>query len=297
MGLARNTKFSRGGRHRRSNGDVIKLVGATIVALLLSLGGALYLHMSSAPSDAGVTGDMEAFSVSKTEILVPIETLQVGTAFQPTMFRKEQKPEDQITSEMIRSFDELKGFYSKAVLIKNQPIVKTALTNRQPVHILTAMLPKKYRAIALQVQKPLLDNVDGWAQPGTAVDVVWITQVFGKETASVLAGPVKVLAANKTTEGSPTKQATDENLVTVTLLLSVQDAIRVSLAAMYGKISLGLRGQGDTKPNESAQPISSVSDEAPVPAPEKPVIQVVVGDPASHKRETLQFDSSGRRID
>lgn len=293
----RNTKFSRGPRRGRPDGNMLKVLGATIAALCLSMVGALYLHMSSAPSDARVSSEVDILSASRADIIVPIETLQVGTSFQPTMFRKEPKPEDQITPEMIRSFDELKGLYAKAVLIKNQPIVRTALTNRQPVHILTAMLPKRYRAVALEVQKPLLDNVDGWAQPGTVVDVVWLTDVFGKETASVLAGPVKVLAANKTTEGAPVQPVATNNLVTVTLLLSLEDALRVSLASMHGKISLGLRGQGDTKPNESAQPISSVTTENIPMVPQKPVIQVVVGDPISHQRETFEFDLSGRRIE
>jgi Flp pilus assembly protein CpaB len=160
------------------------------------------------------------------------------------------------------------------------------------------MIPKNYRAIALQVEKPLIDNVDGWAQPGTDVDVVWVTNVFGKEVASILAGPVRVLAANKATEWTPAKKGGgSDKLATVTLLLSTRDAIRVTLAAMHGKITLGLRGLADDRPNEASKPITSVVDE-PGPAQQAHKTHTVkVVDPDSHSSEVRNYDSMGRRIE
>jgi Flp pilus assembly protein CpaB len=259
---------------------------------------AVFIHVSSSPSEARTVADVNLKPSDVGEILVPVDTVQVGSGLQPTMFRKDVRSEDQITGDMIRSYDELKGQYAKGVLIKNQPILKAALTNRQPVHVLTAMLPKNYRAVALQVERPLLDNVDGWAQPGTDVDVVWITEAFGKEVAAVLAGPVRVLAANKTTEyqGTSTPETDTEKLVTVTLLLTTRDAMRVSLAAMHGKITLGLRGLADNRPNDASRPISSVLEEPLSPDMPKPVISVKVVDPLSREREVRTYDSNGRRL-
>ena len=297
MALARNSKMNRG-RRGRSGRDPKALVAASAfgVAFLVVVG--LFLHASRSPSDAGVAKEVELAPLAGVEIIVPIETLQVGTSFQPNMFKKEQRPEEQVSGDTIRSFDELKGMYAKGVLVKNQPVLKGSLTNRQPVHILTAALPKKYRAVALQVEKPLLDNVDGWAQPGTDVDLLWLTSAFGRESISVLAGPVRVLASNKTTENTPNQNAAASgNLVTVTLLLSIRDAIRVSLAATQGKVSLGLRGQNDRRPNEASRPISSVLDErAPVEA-EKPSLKVKVVDVESKTSEIMKFSQDGRRIE
>lgn len=272
------------------------IFGGVFLVTFLGFVG-LFLHVSSKPSDAKTVGEVEMAPADTGEILVPVETVQVGTTLQPTMFRKEVRPEGQITGDMVRSYDELKGMYAKGVLVKSLPILKGALTNRQPIHILTAMLPKNYRAVALQVERPLLDNVDGWAQPGTDVDVVWITSAFGKEMAAVLAGPVKVLAANKATEYSKTKAGAEvDKLVTVTLLLTTRDAVRVSLAAMHGKISLGLRGIGDKKPNDGAKPISNITDEPVAQPVAKPVISVKVRDASSRVGEVRTYDENGRRI-
>jgi Flp pilus assembly protein CpaB len=298
MALSRSSFSSGKGKRKGAKVDSFTMIvgGVFAIAFLIVVGA--FLHLSSTPSDARTVADVELQPSDVGEILVPVETVQVGSNLQPTMFRRDVRAEDQITGDMIRSYDELKGQYAKGVLIKNQPILKAALTNRQPVHVLTAMLPKNYRAVALQVERPLLDNVDGWAQPGTDVDVVWITQAFGREMAAVLAGPVRVLAANKTTEYQPkSEQGEDfEKLVTVTLLLTTRDAMRVSLAAMHGKITLGLRGIADNRPNDASRPISSVLEESVSPEMPKPVISVRVVDPVSREREVRTYDTNGRRL-
>jgi len=270
--------------------------GAGVVVFILAVG--LALHFMRAPSEAAVQPAPQAIQVFTNEILVPIDTIQVGVELQPNLFRKEAKPEGQVTGDMIRSLEELKGMYSRGVLFKGQPILKAALSNRQPVHVLTALVPKDHRAVAIEVERPLLDNVDGWAQPGTDVDLVWITSALGREMASVLAGPVRILASNKSTEWSPAKPANapPDKMVTLTLLLSARDATRVTLAAMHGKISLGLRGLNDKRPIYSSHPLSTVVEERVVQKSSKQFLSVKVIDPDSNETELRKYDYAGRRI-
>jgi Flp pilus assembly protein CpaB len=284
-------------RKGRAPAIPLEVMAAGGVALFVAV-VALAIHLLRAPSDAAVDSSQASVEVFTTEILVPIDTVQVGVALQPELFRKETRAEDQVTGDMVRGLDELKGMYSRGVLFKGQPILKAALTNKQPVHVLTALLPKGYRAVAIQVENPLLDNVDGWAQPGTDVDLVWITSMFGREMASILAGPVRVLASNKATEWSAAKKATEQGdkIVTVTLLLTVRDAVRVSLAAMYGKVSLGLLGLNDRRPNEGARPLSSVVEERASKQPAPSVLSVKILDPKSRGAEVRKYDTTGRRV-
>ena len=283
-----------------------KKAGASQLTLFLGGAGALLfvavlavaLHLLRSPSQAITQSEPAPVQVITADILVPIETIQVGMALHQGMFRNEAKTEDQITGDMIRTVAELKGMYSRGVLFKGQPVLKAALTNKQPVHVLTALLPRGYRAVALEVERPLLDNVDGWAQPGTDVDVVWLTSTFGREIAAILAGPVRILASNKATEWSPSKQAgaQTDKLVTVTLLLTVRDAVRISLAAMHGKISLGLRGLADKRPNEGSRPLSTIIDESMPKQEVRSVVSVKVTDPKSQGAEVRKYDLSGRRV-
>jgi len=284
-------------RRRRSSVDPVLLIGGGVFACAFLGVIGLYLHLSSAPSEAKSTPDVPVEVVSGVEVIVPVDTLQVGTAFQPAMFRKDRLAEDLLSGDMVRSFDDLKGMYAKGVLVKGQPILKGSLTNRQPVHVLTAALPRNYRAVALLVERPLLDNVDGWAQPGTDVDLVWLTSALGKETATVLAGPVRVLASNRATEGNNSRQTGSDKLVTVTLLLSVRDSMRIALASQHGKITLGLRGQGDRRPNESSKPISSLINEVARPDAPKPFVSVKVVDRNANTAEVRRYSTEGRRLD
>lgn len=268
------------------------VIGAAI--FLVSVGGAI--HFLSAPSDAGTAPRVKKIDANLVEILVPIDTLAVGTGFQPPMFRKQLKAYNKVTGDMIRSFEDLKGQYAKSVLVSGQPILKAALTNRQPIHVLTAMLPPGYRAVALQVQRPLLDNVDGWAQPGTDVDVIWLTSAFGQEAAAVLAGPVKILAANRATEWTPEKKDLNDKFMTVTLLLNSQDAVRVMLASLHGEITLGLRGLGDKKPHGGDRPVSAVVEDAVESFKPRSLVSVTIKDPLSRDVELRTYDTWGRRV-
>jgi Flp pilus assembly protein CpaB len=300
--MALNRGSNRNGRNNRrgkASGRSTPIIVAGVAGVLLFVGLIVVgLHLLRAPSDASVRATPVPVKVLTAEILVPLETVPVGVALQPNLFRKESRLEEQITGDIIRGFDELKGMYSRGVLFKGQPIPKAALTNRQPVHVLTALLPRDYRAVAIEVERPLLDNVDGWAQPGTDVDVVWITSVFGREMASILAGPVRILASNKATEWSPAKTPNGQadKVVTVTLLLSVRDAVRISLAAMHGKLSLGLRGMNDRRPNDASHPLSSVIEERVSKEERQGIVSVKVVDPESRGTEVRKYDSLGRRL-
>lgn len=283
---------SRRGKRKGSLSLLPGLLG--VLVFLVMVGGGV--HFLSAPSDAGTKREVDKIDINYGEILVPIDTIPAGSAFQSPMFRKELKLYSQITPDMVRTFDGLKGQYAKSVLISGQPVLKAAVTERQPVHVLTALLPTGYRAVAIEVQRPLLDNVDGWAQPGTDVDVIWITSAYGKEAAAVLAGPVKVLAANKATEWTPEKKSVKEKFMTVTLLLNKQDAVRIMLASLHGKITLGLRGLGDRLPHEGDRAVSSVIEDPIAPVEPLPVLSVTVKDPRSKSVELRTYDSWGRRI-
>jgi Flp pilus assembly protein CpaB len=293
-------KFNRQRKRRtKIEPSLVILSSLGVVCLVFFIG--VWSFLSPAKRDEPLVDPLKVVeTVKRSDILVPVDTIPVGVLLQQGMFRKELKPEGQITGDMLRGFDELKGVYSRGVLFKGQPVFRSALTNRQPVHVLTAMLPKGYRAVALEVERPWLDNVDGWAQPGTDVDLVWITNVFGRETASILAGPVRVLASNKATEWTPSKKmlAQQDKLVTVTLLLSMRDAVRVSLAAMHGRVSLGLRGLGDQRPVDGARPLSDIVSEEPQISPikERGILSVRVSDPRVRRSELRRYDLSGRRL-
>jgi pilus assembly protein CpaB len=124
------------------------------------------------------------------DIIVPLQSIPPGATLEPQMFHRVSKPEIVVGTDIIRDFEEVKGLFSKGMLVAGQPIHRDFLTSLQPVNALTASIPKGYRAIAIAVDAT--SSVEGWAQPGARVDVVWVTKDFGPQMAYVIAPNAKV---------------------------------------------------------------------------------------------------------
>lgn len=296
--MASSNTYSRNRRRGNANATRLAVVGAIAVAVVVFV--AASLHLSSAPSNARVVAGAPQRPVDDgmIEIIVPLQSVPPGATLEPNMFHRVRKPEIIVGQDIIRDFEEVKGLYSKGVLVAEQPVHRDFLTSLQPVNALTASIPNGYRAIAISVDAT--SSVEGWAQPGARVDVIWVTKDFGSQIAYVIAPNAKVLSANKKAEGARVegKDAQAEDPSTVTLLLSVRDAMRVRLAALNGRLALVLRGIDA----ESTKPGSPISEGAlfnmgpKMVAPNnRNVIDVKVRDRLTGKIETLKFED-GQRV-
>jgi len=295
--MAITSTYGRNRRRGRSNSARFVTVGAIGVGLVVVV--AATLHLSSAPSKANtvVATQQKAVDDGMIDIIVPLQSVGPGATLDPKMFRRVKKPELVVGADIIRDFEEIKGLYSKGVLVADQPIHRDFLTSLQPVNALTASIPKGYRAIAISVDAT--SSVEGWAQPGARVDVIWVTKDFGMQMAYVIAPNAKVLSANKKAEGARVDGKDKEGEVpsTVTLLLSVRDSMRVRLAALNGRLALVLRGI-DSDNNKPAGPISegalfNVGSRVVMPH-NRNIVDVKVKDRRTGKVENLKFEDGLR---
>lgn len=304
-------------KRRRSGLPLPQLSILAGVFFLAAVGIPVFLHFSSQPSSAttAVQQPPPLPMEGTIEVLVPVANIQPGSGFQPHMFKRERKPEVVVGPDTVRSFEELKGMYAKGVLVANRLVNREFLTSLQPVNALTASIPPGYRAIAIEVDAT--SSVEGWAQPGARVDVVWVTEYTGRNTASVIAHNAKVLSANRRTEGAQpgqrNRQAKPGNAPaqagqgglgeaippTVTLLLSVQDSMKVRLAALHGKLGLVLRGAEDTGGVTVTGAISEASlygdSFKAAQVAQRNITVVKVKDPKTGAEETMRFER-GRRL-
>ncbi len=259
----------------------------------------MVIHLSSPPSKANtvVAPPPQRVAEGMIDIIVPLQSIPPGATLEPKMFHRVSKPEIVVGTDIIRDFEEVKGLFSKGMLVAGQPIHRDFLTSLQPVNALTASIPKGYRAIAIAVDAT--SSVEGWAQPGARVDVVWVTKDFGPQMAYVIAPNAKVLSANKKAEGARAdgKDTEGELPSTVTLLLSVRDAMRVRLAALNGRLALVLRGiESDNK--RPVGPISegslfNLGNRVVMPV-NRDIVDVKVKDRRTGKTETLKFEDGLR---
>lgn len=290
--------FVRSHRHR-SNASLVKFAVFGAMAVVMAIGVGVSLHLSSPTGNAAtVVAPAPVIEAGMVEIIVPLESVPPGATLEATMFHRVKKPEVVVGPDIIRDFEEIKGLYSRGVLVSEQPIHRDFLTSLQPVNALTASIPQGYRAIAISVDAT--SSVEGWAQPGARVDVIWVTKDLGTSMAYVVAPNAKVLSANKRAEGARADMKSSDGEVpsTVTLLLSVRDAMRVRLAALNGRLALVLRGM-DTGVAKPGGPISehslfSMASKNAAGEPVDNLVSVKVRDRRTGKEEILTFQDGER---
>jgi Flp pilus assembly protein CpaB len=309
-------KRSTFGRQQRgvSSSVLLQFVVLSVVFFVCIIGVVAFVHLSSSKSDASTETIQTQVSAAEgyVEVLVPVQTIPAGVALKPEMFKVDRKIESLVSSDTPRSFEEIRGQYTRGVLLANQVINIDYLTTLQPVNALTASIPAGHRAIAISVDAT--SAVEGWAQAGARVDVIWVTSYSGRRTVSVVASNAKVLSANRKIEGTSSasqrnggggrgnEKPKQEEVIpaTVTLLLSAHDAMRVRLAALHGRLSLGLRGTEDSGVVENAKPLGEGVlfkdiNQNQMPAQPRNFVDVTVKDPTTGAQEKLIFEN-GQRV-
>lgn len=313
--LKRNT-FVR--RHKAGSSPVLlQFVVLSVVFFICIIGVVAFVHFSSVKSDASTEAiEKQVASVEGyIDILVPIQTIPAGVALKPEMFKIDKKSETLVTTESPRTFEDVRGQYTRGVLLANQPVNIDYLTSLQPVNALTASIPAGHRAIAIAIDAT--GAVEGWAQAGARVDVIWVTGYSGRRTSSVIASNVKILSANRRIEGfgaTPQRNSSgsakgaekpkqDDGGIpaTVTLLLTAHDAMRVRLAALHGRLSLSLRGTDDAGAVGNSMPIGEGvlyggMNQSQMPNQPRNLVDVTVKDPTTGTQEKLTFEN-GQRVD
>ena len=295
--MFQNHTFARS--HRRRSQAMLMKFGLVIFMVAIAFGGvALSLHLSSQPGVAKTVVPQErVIEPGMVEIIVPLESIPPGATLEPKMFHRVKKPDLVVGPDTIRDLDDIKGLYSRGVLVAEQPVHRDFLTSLQPVNALTASIPAGYRAIAISVDA--ISSVEGWAQPGARVDVIWVTRDLGSQMAYAIAPNAKVLSANKKAEGArvDSKNSDSEVPTTVTLLLSVRDAMRVRLASLNGRLALVLRGSDDAGLAKMSGPIGEgalFNVGRGVQPQNRNLVSVKVRDRRTGKEELLTFEDGER---
>jgi len=168
---------------------------------------------------------------------------------------------------------------------------------------LPSLIPPGMRAVSVRVNEVV--SVAGFVQPGTLVDVLLTGNPTGgseQQTTTVLEN-VSVIASGSRLE----RNANGENssAPVITLLVSPEDAQRLTLASQQGRIQLSLRNPLDTQQTDLAAarsgglykipaplPVSTQKTHVktmkvqPAPAPQKYSVEVYKGD----KKDVQNFD-------
>ncbi len=168
----------------------------------------------------------------------------------------------------------------RAVLFKleaNEPVLESKLAPKLGGEGLTAMIEPGKRAVSVQVNETI--GVAGFVQPGSKVDVLFTRSLQnGDAAATTILQNVAVLAYGRNlqhpTPASDAKQPViTPQGVTVTLLVTQEEAERLTLAVQRGKIQLALRNPLD---NEEVETTAVYADDLGIAEPQRNIRPQVV---------------------
>jgi pilus assembly protein CpaB len=136
-------------------------------------------------------------------------------------------------------------------VVHHEPILPGKLASKEAGSGLPPIIPNGKRAVSVKVNEVI--GVAGYVLPGTHVDVLATANASnGAEsmTTKVVLSNVEVLAAGTRLE-QDTKDAKPIQVTVVTLLVTPEEAERLTLASTEGKIQLALRNPLDLESPET----------------------------------------------
>lgn len=272
----------------------------TLVLLLaLAAGGGLafgtYRYMQNVP--------VKTVSLPTRPVVVAATDLSLGSEIRPDDLRIVQWPEQSMPAGAFANPDEVVGRGLVMPVIQNEPILPMKLAPTEAGSGLPVVIPEGKRAVSVRVNEVI--GVAGYVLPGTHVDVLATASPDNNRentTTKLVLDNVQVLAAGTKIE-QDVEQGKPMAVNVVTLLVTPEEAERLTLGATEGKIQLALRNPLDHGTPETpgirpatllgrtaARPVRRTAratrpaapEVAPAPAP-APTVEIIRGDKRAHE--------------
>ena len=238
------------------------------------------------------------------QIVVADRPIQLGTRLDSTNLRLIPWPLDDAIAGSFTRIEDCAGRALLTDMAVNEPVLESKLAPKEAGAGLPATIPEGMRAVSVAVNE--VNGVAGFVIPGTMVDILVTGQMSGKNTDAannitrVILENVRVLAAGQQVEQD--REGKPQKVPVVTLLVTPEDATKLTMASTEGKIQLALRNTIDSKltnpppvlqavlftgPAAPPAPVHArVAKTAPVASPSFSV-EVITGT----KKETKTFDN------
>jgi pilus assembly protein CpaB len=239
---------------------------------------------------------------ANTQVVVAALDLQVGAKLEDKDLREIRLPGSELPQGYYQNKADVLGRGVVVPIAKGEFILPSKLAAENAGAGLPSLIPPGMRAVSVRVNEVVA--VAGFVIPGTRVDVLLTGNPTGTNeplTTTVLEN-VEVLAAGQKLQRSA--QGEPQSVPVITLLVSPEDAQKLTMASNEGRIQLALRNPLDTSEenlavlrDSSLYRVGPVRDPQPArtrvrhvaakpaPAPSMYVVEMIKGD----KRDTAKF--------
>jgi pilus assembly protein CpaB len=191
-----------------------------------------------------------AGSMAVADVIVAADDIQVGARIEEHDIRIAKFPPGDLPPGALTKRSQIMGHGVVVPIYRGEFFMPNRLAAENAGSGLPSLIPPGMRAVSVRVNEVV--SVAGFVTPGTRVDVLLTGTPNGgaePQTATVLQN-VAVIAAGSKLERSATGEP--QTTPVITLLVSPDDAQRLTLASAEGHIQLSLRNPLDTRQDEVA---------------------------------------------
>ncbi len=219
----------------------------SIVLLMLALGCGVVASLGINQVMSRGTPVVSANDTDMVSIYVAMKDIEINDLVPTEALKLEPWPKDRVPSGAITKLDQIKGRRARQKIFAGEPILEQKLLAKGEAGVRpTDHVPPGYRVVAVRVD----DQATGGylVKPGDRVDLIVHMKKnparnINQETTRTFLQNVKVFAVNSEyTEKNGQKVITAK---TVSLLVTPEQAEKVTFASQLGKIVLALRPPQD----------------------------------------------------
>jgi pilus assembly protein CpaB len=269
----------------------------TVFLIALVAGGGLaygtYDYLQNVP--------VKTVTVPTKRVVVANANLSLGSELRPDDLKALDWPASSVPEGAFDDPAKLLGRGLIASVVRHEPILPGKLASKEAGSGLPPIIPTGKRAMSVRVNEVI--GVAGYVLPGTHVDVVATHNPTNRAedmTSKVVLSNVEVLTAGTRLEHD-SKDGKPVQVTVVTLVVTPDQAERLTLASTEGKIQLALRNPLDLESPETAgvrpgmlmgsvrqrpAPVAarrgSPAPSAPVYAQPAPTVEIIRGDKRTH---------------
>lgn len=242
--------------------------------LLVVLAGAVVFGLIAAVSVSRYLSNAQGFTRGANKVVVAKVDIPLGEVIAAEHLTMATLPAGAIPDGVFDSTEKLVGRVAVVQMAAREPVTDFKLAPEGAHGGLSATIPEGYRAMAVKVDDVI--GVSGFLRPGAMVDVLTVIepaegQVSHKNPVSkIVLQNVKVLANGQNID-KPKDEREAEVVRVVTLQVKPDQAEKLALAAVEGKLRLVMRNntdQGDEQtPGADKSLLLTGERAAPVPEP------------------------------
>jgi pilus assembly protein CpaB len=191
-----------------------------------------------------------------TPIYVALHNINLGDPIDASMVSLQEWPKDKIPPGAIAQLEELEGRRPRATIIQGEPLLDAKLLAPGQLADPITSIPKGFRLKTISVDAE--KSAAGLLSPGDRVDV----QLFVKRDdrngidsarTKVILQNIRVFAVDQTVQRSPDGGEDRTIAKTISLLLTPEQASKLTLAENLGQVSLIPRNPNDEESADSAE--------------------------------------------